>query len=413
LTLRPFVAEPAANHCLVVKRRKCFSLRAIAVALLCWALATASGLAQNNPAVSIELYAGLTITGSVGTNYVVQYVNALSHSTNWQTLTNLTLPTNPYLWVDTSTPAWGQRFYRVLAASNTNTSTNTPPVVPPGMVLIPAGSFLMGDSVDGDTNAPTSTVNVSAFYMDTNLVAYTLWQQVRQWAATNGYSFDPGGAGLAGNYPVQTINWYDAARWCNARSQMDGLAPAYYTDTNLTQVYKTGDVDALYVNWTVSAYRLPTEAEWEKAARGGLAQLRFPWGNTISESQANYDGDPYDGLYGYTYDLGPVGFNAAFNTGFVNYSAGYTSPVGYFAPNAYGLYDMAGNVFEWCWDWYGVYASGPQFNPHGVASGSYRVLRGGNWSHFANECRAASRNDEAPTYGDNGVGFRTVMPQAQ
>ena len=278
------------------------------------------------------------------------------------------------------------------------------------MALVPAGSFLMGDSVDGDSNAPTSTVYVSAFYMDTNLVSYALWQQIYQWGATNGYSFDSAGSGLGSNYPAQTIDWYDAVRWCNARSQMAGLTPVYYTDTNLTQIYKTGDVAAC-ANWTVSGYRLPTEAEWEKAARGGLPQLRFPWGNTISESLANYDGDPYNGNFGYTYDLGPAGDNAAFDAG--SYFAGYTSPVGYFGPNGFGLNDMAGNVFEWCWDWYGAYAIGPQTDPHGAASGTNRVLRGGSWIVFANQCRTAFRNDYAPNFNNDEIGFRAVLPQSQ
>src|SRR5208282_6369213 len=124
-----------------------------------------------------------------------------------------------------------------------------------------------------------------------------------------------------------------------------------YTDTNFTQVYMNGDVDITNenVNWSANGFRLPTEAEWEKAARGGLSGLRFPWGNTISESQANYFADPASSG-GYSYDLGPDGYNALFDTG----GYPYTSPVGYFAANGYGLYDMAGNVLEWSWDWYGT-----------------------------------------------------------
>ena len=145
------------------------------------------------------------------------------------------------------------------------------------------------------------------------------------------------------------MDWYDTVKWCNARSQQAGLTPVYYTDANLTQVYTNGDVDAVYANWSVNGFRLPTEAEWEKAARGGLSGQRFPWGDTISESQANYYSYWSGSVPYYPYDVNSYsGFNPAFDTG----AQPYTSPVGYFAPNGYGLYDMAGNVFEWCWDWY-------------------------------------------------------------
>jgi formylglycine-generating enzyme required for sulfatase activity len=382
-------------------------MRTVVYALLLGAFTQGpSALAQTNPAVSLQLYAGLTIAGTVGSNYVVQDTTNLSQTNNWQTLTNLTLPSSPYLWVDTSAPATGRRFYRVEMSASTSQ-----PNTPSGMALVPAGSFVMGDSVDGESDAPTSTVYVSAFYMDTNLVSSNLWQQVYQWAATNGYSFDTTGSAIGTSYPVQTIDWYDAVRWCNARSQMAGLTPVYYTDAGLTLVYKTGQV-APYANWTVGAYRLPTEAEWEKAARGGLAELRFPWGNTISESNANYEGDPYNGSLGYTYDLGPAGYNTAFNTGFLGFFVGYTSPVGYFAPNGYGLNDMAGNVFEWCWDWYGPYAGGPQPNPLGATSGTSHVCRGGSWLYYADECRTAYRGSNTPNSGDDALGFRTVLPQS-
>jgi len=288
-------------------------------------------------------------------------------------------------------------FYRVLGAAATNPTTN-------GMALIPAGTFTMGDSLDGEVDAiPNVTVNVSAFYMDVNLVSYSQWLSVYSWATEHGYGFVNAGSGKAANHPVQTVDWYDCVKWCNARSQQAGETPVYFTDAGLTQVYTSGEVTP-YLNWSAKGYRLPTEAEWEKAARGGLSGQRFPWGNVINESLANYYGKTVD----FSYDLGPNGLNAAFASG----AQPYTSPVGYFAANGYGLYDMAGNVFEWCWDWIGTpYAGGT--DPRGPESGSYRVLRGGNWGYNANDCRAANRFNFDPAVSYYGIGFRSVLPSGQ
>ena len=264
------------------------------------------------------------------------------------------------------------------------------PPPPAGMALIPAGSFTMGNCMNPNEGyldeLPLHTVYVSAFYMDKYLVTKALWDDVYTWAVTHGYSFNFAGPGKAANHPVQTIGWYDAVKWCNARSEREGRTPAYYTDAALSAAYKTGQVPP-YVRWN-AGYRLPTEAEWEKAARGGLSGHRFPLGDTISHSQANYYSYWESGHSYYSYDVDPTeGYHPTFNDGVDP----YTSPVDYFAPNGYGLCDMAGNVWEWCWDWYGGYSSGSQTNPRGPATGSSRVVRGGGWNFIAVRCRTTPR----------------------
>jgi formylglycine-generating enzyme required for sulfatase activity len=273
--------------------------------------------------------------------------------------------------------------------------------IPPGMVLIPAGPFTMGNSSgDGDiTDANPTNVYVSAFYMDVNLVSFSQWQAVLSWAWGNaGYVFSEG-SGKAANHPVQTVTWYDCVKWCNARSQQAGLTPVYYTDAQWAFVYTDGTATP-YVNWTANGYRLPTEAEWEKAARGGLSGKRFPWGNIITENVANYYGNT-----NINYDLGPDGYNSI---GSIGGTLPATSPVGSFAANGYGLYDMAGNVSEWCWDWYGTpYAGGS--DPHGPAGPlTYRVLRGGSWRVSASYSRCANRSNNGPSNAVDDVGFRCV-----
>lgn len=334
--------------------------------------------------------------------YVLQNSTNLA-STNWVFATDAFPTTYGSQTAVTVTNSSAARFFRLI-------------LVPPtadGMALIPAGSFTIGNSIgDSDiTDANPTNVTVAAFYMDTNLVSYSQWQTVYNWATNHGYTFTNAGAGKAANHPVQTVDWYDCVKWCNARSQQAGLTPVYYTDAALTQVYTNGEVDITKanVNWTANGYRLPTEAEWEKAARGGLSAQRFPWGNTISRSQANYSGD----TAAYSYDLGPNGYNPAFTSG----GSPYTSQGGYFAPNGYGLYDMAGNVFEWCWDRYAIppYPAGSPYlggtNPTGAATGSYRVLRGGHYGNPASHARCAFRANNSPIHVFSYFGFRCVRGQ--
>jgi sulfatase modifying factor 1 len=338
-----------------------------------------------------------SVQSDLGITNQVQCCTNLSQ-TNWVVLTNLMVVQSPYLFADMSTASASRRFYRVTALTDT---TSTPPN---GMVLIPAGSFTMGDTLDGEFDAIPTTVNVSAFYMDVNLLSYSQWQAVYYWATNHGYSFVNPGLGKAANHPVQTVDWYDVVKWCNARSQEAGRTPVYYTDAGFTRVYTNGEVTP-YANWAANGYRLPTEAEWEKAARGGLVGQRFPWGDVITENLANYEGATY--LFGY--DLGPSGYNAI---GSIGGTSPATSPVGSFAANGYGLYDMAGNVFEWCWDWFGTpYAGGT--DPRGPASGGDRMLRGGAWDYDAGTCQAAHRYDSVPADSEDAYGFRSVLPSGQ
>ena len=339
---------------------------------------------------------------ATATNCVLQSATNLA-APNWLAVSNIVpvISNNNYTVPVTNTMR--AVFYRL---RGTNSS-----VVPAGMVLIPGGSFTIGDTLDGDTDAAPTNVWVSAFYMDTNLVSYGLWQSVYNWATNHGYVFDDPEAatGKGPNYPVTGPYWDDCVKWCNARSEKEGRTPAYYTNAAQQAVYRTGgfSLDNFCVKRS-GAYRLPTEAEWEKAARGGLAGKRFPWGDTINEGQADYYGSPPGAL---SYDTGPYGPNAIGSMGATSFYGPFQCPVGLFPTNGYGLYDMAGNATECCWDYYvpsldaatgspylgGKDPCGPNWD-----GGLGKVLRGGDGYLSASFARCACRFTDAD-FGQNDI----------
>ncbi|MBN2163519.1 MAG: SUMF1/EgtB/PvdO family nonheme iron enzyme [Pontiellaceae bacterium] len=270
--------------------------------------------------------------------------------------------------VDISTSEYPAMFFR-LNVVESYVPSNTPPE---GMVEIPA---------------------LAPFYMDETEVTLTKWFEVYNWAVTNGYNFSNSGDGKYGYHPVHTVNWYDCIKWCNARSEMEGLTPHYTVSSNVYRALEyepDRDFDA-------DGYRLPTESQWEFAARGGLSGKRFPWGDTISFTNANYYSYWDAGVPYYTYDLAwQEGYHPYFI--YVEGEYPYTSPVKYFAANGYGLYDMAGNVSEWCWD------------NETSSLDSYAYTKGGCWDYTAYRAQIDVTYYDYKDSVYDDTGFRTVLP---
>ena len=319
---------------------------------------------------SVSKTNGTKVDGIVGSPYTVR---RLSDRT-------------PYFFVVTALNADGESRESswVMAAPRAK-------VPKPGLVRIPAGPFRMGDSLDNTAYAlPVHTVDLDEFWIDRYETTYALWRKVYDWAVEHGYAFDnagQNGSTRQGNdLPVTMVSWYDSVKWLNARSEREGRTPVYYTDDDHTAVYRSGNVDlaAAHVRWDADGFRLPTEAEWEKAARGGLAGRRYPWGDELGPDQANHN-------------------------------LGVAAPVGLFAPNGYGLYDTAGNVFEWVWDWgsetqaYHWAADGAE-NPRGpdASDKGTRVRRGGGFSYGPQHLKCFGRMFRKPTYTAPYFGFRSA-----
>ena len=253
-----------------------------------------------------------------------------------------------------------------LAAASASAAPSVQPAATnaAAMVRIPGGKFMMGDKDEVD--APLHEVTVRSFSMDKNLVTQEHFQRLMgvnpsRWKGEQN--------------PVEQLRWSDAIKFCNKRSEAEGLQPCY----NLT---------TLECNFEANGYRLPTEAEWEYACRAGTTTAYF-----FGDSPAKL------GTYAW----------------FDKNAGGHPRPVGQKQPNPWGLYDMAGNVWQWCNDFYKVdyYQESPPENPRGPSQGPNRVLRGGAWRFGADSCRSGYRYNENPgqsdvCFGYDIYGFRCV-----
>jgi len=232
------------------------------------------------------------------------------------------------------------------------------------MTKVAGGTFQMGSN-DSDWTNPIHTVTVDSFYIGTYEITQDIYEQVM---GTNPSNFE--GARL----PVETVNWYDAVEFANALSRKDGLDEVY-----------TIDGEDVVCDWDKKGYRLPTEAEWEYAARGGAKNQGYTYAgsNTVGDVAWYFDN-----------------------------SSNKTHNVGSKTANELGLYDMSGNVWEWCWDYSDKYPASAQMNPRGPLSGSGRVIRGSSWCGFVLFMSLANRTALTPSIriSSIGIGFRLVLP---
>ncbi|PSJ71387.1 hypothetical protein C7N43_39585 [Sphingobacteriales bacterium UPWRP_1] len=279
------------------------------------------------------------------------------------------------------------------------------PALPAHMKYIKGGSFEMGDNFGdcdmigfgcGDDEKPVHYVKVNDFFLCAYCVTFEEYDTFCK--ATGKIKPEDEGWGR-GYLPVINVTWYDAVEYCNWLSGQNGLTLVYTIDKTQKDPNNYDDNDDLKwlvtTNWSANGYRLPTEVEWEYAAREGGKHVRFGNGHNILRTvEANFDADvewpPY-------FEFGECRKR--------------TSLVNSFAPNALGLYNMSGNVWEWCWDWYDdeYYANSPLENPRGAEGCSHRVLRGGGWNDYPLYCRAVCRNLGNPIHRGNSIGFRLAF----
>jgi formylglycine-generating enzyme required for sulfatase activity len=245
------------------------------------------------------------------------------------------------------------------------------------MVVIPAGSFEMGSKRGPADEKPAHKVWIDSFLMDRTEMTQAVWEKVCKDAALSDPSLNH-----APDLPVNNVTWRDAVRCCNARSKFEGLKPSYEEDVENNVIKCDFDADG---------YRLPTEAEWEYACRAGTT-TDFSFGNDAKK-------------------LGDVAW-------FADNAGKKTHPIGQKQPNPWGLFDMHGNVAEWCHDAFAkdYYKDSPDKNPRGPAKGNLNVLRGGSWKSTADAARSAFRLGENPGFGDtclapDAIGFRCVRKQ--
>ncbi len=344
--------------------------------LAVWALAPQAS-AQPRPSLGLGFSAGqptVSLTGAVGTVYSIQYATDLSPTNLWVDRTLLQAKGASDVWADPSVPTPGRRFYRALSVA-APADTN--------LVFIQPGTFTMGsptNEAERVSDEVQHIVTISrGFWMGKFLVTQGDYLSV----VGSNPSFFNGvhGTDYATDLtrPVESVSWIDATNYCALRTQHERAE---------------GRIPTNYV------YRLPTESEWEYACRAGTTTA-FYLGSGLQSGQANFNGqNEYDAAVG---DINnPNGIYL-----------GTTTPVGSYAANGWGLYDMIGNVFEWCQDWYGAYPAGSVTDPQGPGTGAVRVFRGGAWSYYARYCRSALRLYNLPDVRFYDIGFRVLLAPGQ